>query len=182
MSWILSLTTWEWFNDDFPVILFQIENPLSKEGHAAKIFLDWHGSSHTKIVFSEAFLCRFFLPGSICAQGAHDIQCLPVEFFILIQSGSDAQQLFCVVVPGVKAADGICCNDGNKKCSIPYLKDIMEWINAGSALQWTGQKLIMNIAMINPCQRPISVSNGLERDSQQAQHEHVPGFYFPFLF
>lgn len=40
----------------------------------------------------------------------------------------------------------------------------------------------MNIAMINKCQRPISFSNGLERDSQQAQCEHVHGFYFSFSF
>lgn len=82
----------------------------------------------------------------------------------------------------MKTGDRICCNDGNKERSIPVLKDIMEWINAGSALEWTGEKLIMNIAMINTCQRPISFSNGLERDSQQAQREHVRGFYFPFLF
>ncbi|RMB95878.1 hypothetical protein DUI87_27992 [Hirundo rustica rustica] len=85
-------------------------------------------------VFSEralkeikAEVChKGFLPGSISAKGVHDIQCLAVEFFILIQFGSDARQWFCVVVPGAKAGDWICCNDGNKECSIPVLKDIME--------------------------------------------------------
>lgn len=125
---------------------------------------------------------QVFLPGSISAKGAHDMQCLAIELFILIQFGSDAQQFFYVVVPGVKAGDWIGCNDSNKELSILILKDIMEWINAGSALQWSGEKLIMNITVISTCQTPISFSNGLERDSQQAQHEHVPGFYFPFLF
>lgn len=130
--------------------------------------------------FQKPF-CAGVLPGSISAEGAHDTQCLAIEFFILIQFGNEVQ-LLSVMVPGVKAADWIDCNDGNKEPSIPVLKDIMEWINPGSALQWTGEKLIMNIAMINTCQRPISFSNGLETDSQQAQHEHMPGFYFPFLF
>lgn len=156
--------------------MFQIQNPLSKEGHAAKKF-----QVIPKLYFQRPF-CAGFLPGSVSAKGAHDTQCLAIELFILIQFASDAQQFFCVVVPGVKAGDWICCTDGNEEPSILIVKDIMEQINAGSAPQWTGEKLIMNIAVISTCQTPISFSHGLERDSQQAQHEHVPGFYFPFLF
>lgn len=78
-----------------------------------------------KLYFQRPF-CAGSPPGSISAQGAHDIQCLAIEFFILIQFGSEAQQFFRVVVPGVKAGDWICCNDGNKECSIPVLKDITE--------------------------------------------------------
>lgn len=132
---------------------------MSKEGHAAKKF-----QIIPKLYFQRPFRAGF-LPGSISAKGAHDIQCLAIELFILIQFGSDAQQFFYVVVPGVKAGDWICCTDGNRECSFPILKDIMEWINAGSALQWTGEKLIMNIAVISTCQTPISFSNGLERGS-----------------
>lgn len=60
------------------------------------------GQAIPKLYFQRPF-CAGFLPGSISAKGAHDRQCLALEFFILIQFGSDAQQLFCVVVPGVKA-------------------------------------------------------------------------------
>lgn len=120
--------------DDFPKILFQIQNPLSKECHAAKII-----QVISKLYFQRPF-CAGFLPGSISAKGAHDIQCLAIELFILIQFGSDAQQFFYVVVPGVKAGDWICCDDSNKERSFPILKDIMEWINAGSALQCTGEE------------------------------------------
>jgi len=39
----------------------------------------------------------------------------------------------------------------------------------------------MNVAMINTCQRPISFSNGFQRDFQQAQCEQAAGLFF-FLF
>lgn len=69
-----------------------------------------------------------------------------------------------------------------KECSIHVLKNNMEWINATVDWVWLGEKLIMNIAMINTCQRPISFSNGFQRDCQQAQCEHALWLFWGGLF
>lgn len=42
--------------------------------------------------------------------------------------------------------------------------------------------LIMNIAMINTCQIPISFTNVFQRGSPQAQCEHAAWLFFAFLF